>query len=206
MRLLFLILLFTLLSLFISSQQGLTELIDCTDITINYTEQDNLTSEERLQQMDKAFFGSLNKFDLCQQAKQIHPVSASGSSEAGSSKTTTEGGQDNYIESMADKSISGTEQTQESPQDALATEQSSSDAGSPENNEQTKNGEHNLNTNTGGTTMTAANGKLPEDIPPAKNDDALAAQIRYAAENEPDPEKRAQLWNEYRKYRGLPKK
>jgi hypothetical protein len=55
--------------------------------------------------------------------------------------------------------------------------------------------------------MKMSNGKIPEDIPAAKNDDALAAQIRYAAENEPDPVKSAQLWNEYRKYKGLaPKK
>ncbi len=51
--------------------------------------------------------------------------------------------------------------------------------------------------------MTSCNGKLPEDIPPAANDDALAAQIRYAAENEPDPVKAKQLWNEYRKYKGM---
>ncbi len=51
--------------------------------------------------------------------------------------------------------------------------------------------------------MTKSNGKLPEDIPSAANDDALAAQIRYAAENETDPLKQKQLWNEYRKYKGL---
>jgi tRNA splicing ligase len=54
--------------------------------------------------------------------------------------------------------------------------------------------------------MKKSNGELPEDIPSAKNDDALAAQIRYAAENETDPIKRKQLWNEYRKYKGLPTK
>jgi hypothetical protein len=55
---------------------------------------------------------------------------------------------------------------------------------------------------TGGN-MKRSNGKLPEDIPSAQNDDALAAQIRYAAENETDPVKSKQLWNEYRKYKGL---
>lgn len=54
--------------------------------------------------------------------------------------------------------------------------------------------------------VAAKNRQTPDDIPDAKNDDALAAQIRYAAENEKDPEKRKQLWNEYRKYKGLPKK
>ena len=49
-----------------------------------------------------------------------------------------------------------------------------------------------------------ANGALPEDIPDANNDDVVAAQIRLAAEIEKDPVKKERLWNEYRKYKGLP--
>lgn len=48
------------------------------------------------------------------------------------------------------------------------------------------------------------NGKLPEDIPPADNDSVLEAQIRQAAINEKDPVIQKRLWNEYRKYKGLP--
>ncbi len=48
------------------------------------------------------------------------------------------------------------------------------------------------------------NGKLPEDIPPADNDSVLEAQIRQAAINEKDPVVQKRLWNEYRKYKGLP--
>ena len=48
------------------------------------------------------------------------------------------------------------------------------------------------------------NGKLPEDIPSADNDSVLEAQIRQAAIDEPDPELKKKLWNEYRRYRGLP--
>lgn len=48
------------------------------------------------------------------------------------------------------------------------------------------------------------NGKLPDDIPPADNDSVLEAQIRQAAINEPDPVVQKKLWNEYRKYKGLP--
>ena len=47
------------------------------------------------------------------------------------------------------------------------------------------------------------NGRVPEDIPAAENDDVLAAQIRIAAEAETDPETRKKLWNEYRKYKGM---
>jgi hypothetical protein len=48
------------------------------------------------------------------------------------------------------------------------------------------------------------NGKLPEDIPASDNDSILEAQIRQAAVDEKDPELKKKLWNEYRKYKGLP--
>ena len=48
------------------------------------------------------------------------------------------------------------------------------------------------------------NGKLPEDIPASDNDSILEAQIRQAAVGEKDPELKKKLWNEYRKYKGLP--
>jgi len=51
---------------------------------------------------------------------------------------------------------------------------------------------------------TQGNGKVPEDIPPADNDSALEAQIRQAAIEETDPELKKRLWDEYRRYKGLP--
>ena len=48
--------------------------------------------------------------------------------------------------------------------------------------------------------------KSPDDIPAADNDSVFEKQIREAAENESDPEIRERLWNEYRKYKGLPVK
>ena len=50
------------------------------------------------------------------------------------------------------------------------------------------------------------NGKLPEDIPSVDNDDIIAQQIREAAVAETDPDKQAKLWNEYRRYKGIPEK
>ncbi|SMN10973.1 hypothetical protein SPBRAN_1188 [uncultured Candidatus Thioglobus sp.] len=48
------------------------------------------------------------------------------------------------------------------------------------------------------------NGKIPEDIPSADNDDVVAEQIRLAATIEKDADKKRKLWNEYRRYQGLP--
>lgn len=47
---------------------------------------------------------------------------------------------------------------------------------------------------------------VPADIPASDNDSALEAQIRRAAMEEPDPALRAELWNEYRRFKGLPER
>jgi len=41
----------------------------------------------------------------------------------------------------------------------------------------------------------------PPDIPDGRDDDVVARQLREAAENEPDPELRKKLWDEYRRYK-----
>ncbi|HEY7841368.1 MAG TPA: hypothetical protein VIC61_07330, partial [Gammaproteobacteria bacterium] len=49
-------------------------------------------------------------------------------------------------------------------------------------------------------------GPVPQDIPNADGDDVVARQLREAAMREPDPVLREKLWNEYRRYKGLPVK
>ncbi|MFN2333192.1 MAG: hypothetical protein ABR550_02045 [Wenzhouxiangellaceae bacterium] len=44
----------------------------------------------------------------------------------------------------------------------------------------------------------------PADIPDGRDDDIVARQLREAAENEPDPELRERLWEEYRAYKNEP--
>jgi hypothetical protein len=46
---------------------------------------------------------------------------------------------------------------------------------------------------------------VPGDIPSGNDDDVVARQLREAAMNEPDPELREKLWDEYRQYTGLAK-
>ena len=48
------------------------------------------------------------------------------------------------------------------------------------------------------------NGKIPDDIPEPSNDSIFEAQIRAAAMVETDPDTQKNLWNEYRRYKGLP--
>jgi len=48
------------------------------------------------------------------------------------------------------------------------------------------------------------NGETPDDIPDSDNDSVFEAQIRAAAMAETDPDTKKNLWNEYRRYKGLP--
>jgi len=63
------------------------------------------------------------------------------------------------------------------------------------------------NTGTPGSSRTAGpgggdGGYADDDAPPpASDDDIVARQIREAAMNEPDPEQRAVLWEEYERYK-----
>jgi hypothetical protein len=56
-------------------------------------------------------------------------------------------------------------------------------------------------TRTAGVGRDGADTRVPDDIPDADGDDVFARQLREAAMNEPDPELREKLWDEYRRYR-----
>jgi hypothetical protein len=47
---------------------------------------------------------------------------------------------------------------------------------------------------------------IPPDIPRGDEEDVVARQLREAALQETDPELRQKLWDEYRRYKGLPVK
>lgn len=191
----------------VQAEESLGGAIDCTDVSVDYTDDPSLTREERLRLMDKAFFDSLNRFELCQAAKQ-RAAAAAGGGTAGSGDRGGAAGNggnsgdepggltnDAGVGSVASPTMSGTEPPPEltSAGDMPARQEAASQDVQDMAAEDTA-------MRTG---MSRGSGKLPEDIPPAANDDALAAQIRYAAENEPDPVKAGQLWNEYRKYKGM---
>ena len=169
-----------------TADEALESTIDCSDVKINYVDNPEWTHSERLEAMDSAFFESVDRFELCNLSIQPGTSSASANETNQASSTGTEAG----LDSVASQEISGTE-----TDSTLSPVNSSEDSNTPEN---TNNVSVKVN---GGHT---ANGVRPEDIPVADNDDAIAAQIRLAAEIEKDPVKKEKLWNEYRKYKGLP--
>ena len=174
------------------AQENLEASVDCRDLQIDYVDDPTLTRGERIHHMDQALNKSLNKFELCQsENKRVESSDTSGNPNGAGSSTSnsTEGA---TSESVASSNMSGTE--------LPTTEDNVKDEEKQINPEvQTiskENGKYE-------GSIAAVNGKIPDDIPSADNDSALAAQIRRAAENETDPTKKEQLWNEYRKYKGL---
>ena len=168
------------------SDEALGSKIDCSNVEINYVDKPEWTHSERLEAMDRAFFESVDRFELCNLSNKPGTSSGSASGTNQASSTGSKAG----LESVASQEITGTEsESNSSPMNA------SVDSGLPENANNKSIKEN------GGSRK---NGVKPKDIPSAANDDVIAAQIRLAAEIEKDPVKKEKLWNEYRKYKGLP--
>ena len=197
---------------------------DCEPAPIHLDiEGEPLTRTERIARMDEAFQESLARFDECQNAAAAgaSPVAgaegtsgdASGGGAAGGSIATASGGNAETpqagesatggasADSVAAEGIQGTEAGEPAAADASiesvaaegiegteAPQDDERSAGHPE------------------PSAGVGSGAVPEDIPDPDNDSVLEAQIRRAAMGETDPRRRAELWNEYRKYKGLPSK
>ncbi len=213
-----------ILQSFAFAQPSLDESIDCTKVQIDYTNDSTLTREERIRRMDKAFYESLSKFELCQSEMEKSATSAGGAGGGGNGSNGSSSGnqsENGASDQSANAGNSGSESSEakvdESTQESVASSTMSGTESENENSDMARNqtGDSDMNSDTSqsnttntpqGIQHTAAGGQRPADIPPSDNDNALAAQIRYAAEKETDPVKKAQLWNEYRKYKGLPLK
>ncbi len=146
--------------------------------------------------MDQALKDALNQVRDCRQT--------SGGMKKG----------DNNIPGSAAPDISGSDtglNAAGAKGDAKAEQATMKDTGIRENNAENvqsarPNSELSGTENSGQRTGSMPDGKSPEDIPSADNDSIIARQIREAASSEPDPEKQVKLWNEYRRYKGLPEK
>lgn len=169
-----------------SSSIGATD--DCTKILLNFKNVPNLTRQEKISHMDKALRDSLNQYERCQNA---HSRSSSTSGGGGGGKDGT-AGKSQQTSSTASSGMSGTNIP-------VAGKSSASN----------QSGVRDVPVNKGVPgrtkgTKVLGNGKIPDDIPSVDNDSALEEQIRQAAMNETDPVIKRKLWNEYRKYKGLP--
>jgi len=172
------------------ADEALGTTIDCSSVEINYVDNPEWTHSERLEAMDRAFFESVDRFEFCNLSTQSNSSSASSSASTSETNQESDAGIEADLDSMASSEMTGTETESTLP----PIDSSEATSGSENSNNES------VKVKEGGNT----NGGKPKDIPAADNDDAIAAQIRLAAEIEQDPVKKEKLWNEYRKYKGLP--
>jgi len=198
-------------------EKSITEAVDCSDITIEL-DSDTTDIDEKLQEMDDAFYDSLSQFEHCSESSSSSSSSGGGGggsagggggggSSADSASSSSDGGDGNgsqmqgaseSSQSSPSKGISGTEKASESNQSASGNRENTGEFVTKPGSEVSGNVE--INDKVGD------NGKPPEDIPSADNDSVVEAQLRQAAIAEKDPQKKKKLWNEYRRYKGLSEK
>ena len=182
----------------------------------------SLTRRENVARLERALYRSLNEADARRDAgangggglsaSSGMSIGRSGAGNAeGSDDEATAAADGGFVASIASSEIAGTEKAS---QDQIAPPALAGVAGLET---ETKAGEvlgvggsgdregANRRAKLAGVGAALDEGEM-EDIPAADNDSVLAAQIRAAAEREQDPQKRACLWREYRRYKGLPEK
>lgn len=153
------------------------------------------TPEERVLRLERALHESLNAYDECQTA------AASGSAGSGSGTSVASGSAEGTGSDSNESADSGSGDNQASSETASSQQ---------ERDLRELNDASVVSIETTETSPSFAsevaldNGAIPEDIPPGNDDDIVARQIREAAIRETDPEVRERLWEDYRKYKGLP--
>lgn len=209
------------------TQAGGTGARDCGPRAVRAGgEERPLTRAERIARMDEAFHDSLARFDECRSAA----VAAGGREDtahagagtaggnpgtAGTGSGTADAGGGASIESAPAQGIRGDEALEPGETATAARKTRAQDDGAFVESVPAQ-GVQGTEPRRSGETATAAtkaarasppgSGKIPDDIPGPDNDSVLAAQIRRAAMEETDPRLQAELWNEYRRYKGLPVK
>ena len=161
-----------------------------------------LTRAERIARLDEALRESLARFDECQ--NDIAPAEETDAGPQNAGTAAADAGGDTSGGTAAAQG----DATPQSAEPAAAGSVESVAATGVEGTQAPEDGE----TATTGSQRPPGSGgggaeipdDIPGDIPEPDNDSVLEAQIRRAAMEETDPRIRAELWNEYRKYKGLP--
>ena len=174
--------------------------LDCTKFDLEVGDYSNkiLTKEEEIELMDKELYKSLSKFERCT-VKNSNSISSSSSSSnldgstsndrkgENSENTSNLDNSESIINSVPSQTISGTEESGTIESIEVRENADLIEEGESSNDD----------------SITLDNGKIPDDIPTEDNDTILEKQIRKAAMEETDPEKKKRLWNTYREYKGL---
>ena len=178
----------------------LSKTLDCTETELKASIDQEASPEENLERLSQQFFQSLNKIDHCDrnisEKNEDQPKTDSPDANTGKDATQSLVQEENLISDGQQSSASSS---------LVGTDHSKILNSTPENGNAIKQTEQ--HTDTGVKPATGlTNGKIPDDIPDVNNDSVFEAQIREAAIAERDPIIQNKLWNEYRRYKGLPEK
>lgn len=144
------------------------------------------TLEEQIAAMDAQLNEGLGEFDeeLLQEQERIKAAAPNTNSDTGGGAAGGSGTGNGAEGANGDIAESATGNEEDSDQQDTRSESTST------------------RTNTGpGQDEPGSDNDVPADIPDGQDDDVVARQLREAAEKETDPELKAKLWEEYRKYK-----
>jgi len=200
-----------------SKESSFATALDCAKIEIKIDEQTvPLTAAEKSALIDKAFYESLSRFDGCQTARLSSSTANSGQNSGGANDGSGSGrGVDKSTASqslkgeMTDAKIEAEAKTEDGsvqsvPSQSVKGTLPKQEAKTAMDAQLIQEGGEKLPSLESIDVSALGNGKLPEDISSVDNDSILEKQIRAAAMTEKDPAIKTKLWNEYRKYKGLP--
>ena len=176
---------------------------DCAPRAVHTDLEDEpLTQAERIARLDEALFESLARFDDCQSVTATAGGQDARMETGGGDATSPQDGASGLSDAAERVGDAETPQTAESSTSGASVESVAADG------VQGTEAPEDTATAVSGTEVASGSGSgdAPDDIPGPDNDSVLEAQIRRAAMEETDPRLRAELWNEYRKYKGLPPK
>ena len=198
---------------------------DCAEIELEAVIDHEASREDNLARLSQQFFQSVNTIEHCDREQvsddaAYSPDSNSAANADGADSAVNsdaadaadaasdDSGADNSAATTptASGSLIGTnsDQITTEPASAFAAPSASNMAGATPQPTPTQNSTTGAQTDTAEQDLRLTNGKTPDDIPDADNDSVFEAQIRAAAMAETDPVTKKNLWNEYRRYKGLP--
>jgi hypothetical protein len=158
------------------------------------------TSSERVAELDRELEGQMGTFDgmLLEERAQILAAQQTGDDAGGEDETRGAGGAGEEGDGGGDGDLNsaGNEDGDGAPP-LLTRGGAGGGGGLPDARGGGRKGDYE---------QVAMGGPVPQDIPSADGDDVVARQLREAAMREIDPVLREKLWNEYRRYKGLPVK
>ena len=194
---------------------------DCTTIELEAVIDQNASREDNLERLSKQFFQSVNRIEHCDREPQTdsnHSTSSSAAEADAPAQTAASPGNASTSAAAAQatpsSSMVGTSLAEDLSN--MAPPSASNMAGTtpmldPADMGTATNAESETAAVTARPQMQQAepdqrltNGKIPDDVRDLGNDSVFGAQIRAAAMAETDPDTQKNLWNEYRKYKGLP--